>query len=423
MFALLAIEGFLLLSEELGWFGFREDRGSPLVIGLAAVIVSWLLMSFWTHPSFKQHRYCPTPDRLILALLVIEGVLWLWDRLGCFPKGWMVLTVVGTVGLSMLVMFLWFAASLLFRWRFQFSLRSLLVLVLVVAIPCSWLAEEMRHGVVEAMEIKTLGGQVEYDYELQDFGNPSARADPPGPAWLSNLLGVNPFATVVRVRLESASVTDASLKHLKGLTQLQALSLAGTKVTDTGLEHLRGLTELKALNLVGTQVTDAGLEHLRGLTRLQSLYLASTQVTGAGLEHLKGLAKLQVLDLSRTKGTDAGLEHLEGLTQLQDLYLNGTQVTDAGLEQLKGLTQLQTLELNGTNVTDAGLEHLKGLTKLYDLSLSGTKVTDAGFSEHLRGLTHLRYLYLNRTKVTDEGVQVLHWVFPQCQISYWYDSR
>ena len=32
----------------------------------------------------------------------------------------------------MLVMLLWFIAGLLFGWRFQFSIRSLLVLVVVV---------------------------------------------------------------------------------------------------------------------------------------------------------------------------------------------------------------------------------------------------------------------------------------------------
>ena len=35
-------------------------------------------------------------------------------------------------------------------------------------------------------------------------------------------------------------MTDAGLEHLKGLTKLQWLDLAGTEVTDAGLEHLKG---------------------------------------------------------------------------------------------------------------------------------------------------------------------------------------
>ena len=59
-------------------------------------------------------------------------------------KGWTVLIAMAAVGLTMLLMLLWLLAALLFRWRFQYSLRSLLLLVVAVAIPCSWLAVEMK---------------------------------------------------------------------------------------------------------------------------------------------------------------------------------------------------------------------------------------------------------------------------------------
>ena len=45
------------------------------------------------------------------------------------------------------------------------------------------------------------------------------------------------------------------------------------KISDAGLKHLNGLTQLQDLNLMGTKVSDAGLEHLKGLTQLQSLCL------------------------------------------------------------------------------------------------------------------------------------------------------
>ena len=78
---------------------------------------------------------------------------------------------------------------------------------------------------------------------------------------------------VIRVDFFGAQVTDAGLKYLKGLTQLQQLSLIQAQVTDAGLEHLKGLTQLERLNLTSTQVTDAGLEHLEGLTQLRQLNL------------------------------------------------------------------------------------------------------------------------------------------------------
>ena len=41
-------------------------------------------------------------------------------------------------------MLFWSMASLLFRLRFQFLIRSLLVLTITVAIPCSWQTLEIR---------------------------------------------------------------------------------------------------------------------------------------------------------------------------------------------------------------------------------------------------------------------------------------
>ncbi|HEV3080227.1 MAG TPA: hypothetical protein VGY66_10625 [Gemmataceae bacterium] len=59
-------------------------------------------------------------------------------------------------------------------------------------------------------------------------------------------------------------MTDAGLKELAGLKNLQTLELAGTAVTDTGLKELAGLKSLQRLNLTYTRVTDKGLKELAG---------------------------------------------------------------------------------------------------------------------------------------------------------------
>jgi hypothetical protein len=85
----------------------------------------------------KPRWYRPTPDRLVLVLLATEVLLWLSQRYGWFGfdqrKGWAALIAVTGAGMFLLLMFLWFLLSLVFRWWFQFSIRSLLVLMLVVA--------------------------------------------------------------------------------------------------------------------------------------------------------------------------------------------------------------------------------------------------------------------------------------------------
>jgi hypothetical protein len=94
---------------------------------------------------------------------------------------------------------------------------------------------------------------------------------------------------VIGVSLRHVEVTDAGLKCLKELPQLQLLDLDHTQVSDAGLECLKELTQLQLLDLEHTQVTDAGLANLKGLTKLQSLNLEFTRVTGAGMQGLQAV--------------------------------------------------------------------------------------------------------------------------------------
>ncbi|HVS37946.1 MAG TPA: hypothetical protein VMS17_20470 [Gemmataceae bacterium] len=59
-------------------------------------------------------------------------------------------------------------------------------------------------------------------------------------------------------------MTDAGLKELAGLKQLQALYIGDTAVTDAGLKELAALKQLKRLDLVHCKgVTDAGVAELK----------------------------------------------------------------------------------------------------------------------------------------------------------------
>ena len=213
MLALLAVEVFLILSEWFRWFPFNQHKGWTLVIGLAAVVAAVVLL------------------------------------------------------------FLWFLAALIFRSRFQYSIRSLLVLTLVVATACSWLAVEEQQArkqreVVE--EIWNAGGSVWFDYQLEPDGveiPDMDLAEPPGPAWLRNVLGDDMFVNVLMVNLWRTELGDARLEHLKVFTKLQWLYLWHVNVGDAGLEHLRGFNQLRELELNDTGVSDTGVEYLEGLTQ------------------------------------------------------------------------------------------------------------------------------------------------------------
>jgi hypothetical protein len=354
-----------------------------------------------------------------------------------------VLIAMASVGVAMLVMLLWFIGSLLFHWWFQFSIRSLLVLAVVVAVLCSWLMVEnqrarMQHDAVAAYE-RDSGQGVVYDFQLnpgdsrgfssvpdairsslefeKSMGLAWHMSNPPekphAPGWLLNLLGDDFFCEVV-VALPR---NDAQLLLLQPLKTLRRLDFSDTNMTDSGMAALKDLRQLQWLNLRRAKVTDAGLKYLQNLPQIRFLDLGGTHVTDDGLIYLKDLRQLQRLDLGFTKVADNGLVNLQGLEQLRQLEFWGNHISDAGLERLKELKHLESLTLAFANVTDGGLSKLNDMAHLRMLCLRGTKITDAGLSQ-IVCLTQLQQLDIHDTQVTDKGVKKLQQALPNCKIEH-----
>ncbi|HYV36132.1 MAG TPA: HEAT repeat domain-containing protein, partial [Gemmataceae bacterium] len=106
-------------------------------------------------------------------------------------------------------------------------------------------------------------------------------------------------------------------------------------------------------------VTDAHVKELVGLKQMEALYLhCNNQVSDAGLKSLAGLSQLHTLDLGWTNVTDKGLKELARLKQLRRLNVGGAPLTDAGMKELGALKQLEKLDVSWMPVTDAGLKEL-----------------------------------------------------------------
>jgi Leucine-rich repeat (LRR) protein len=328
----------------------------------------------------KRRWYRPVPGHLVAVLLAVEAILLLSNWRGWFTfnqyKGWTVLIAVACVSGFLVLMSFWFIVSLLFRWRFQFSIRSLLLLTLVIAIPSSWFAVEMKKS-RDQNAIEKEVWTVDRDY-----------GQAVGPFWVQQLLGEDFFTSIIAIRFSEA--TDERLAQIDGFDRLQGLDLGGTKITDAGLIHLRGMAQLQWLWLYNTEISDAGLAHLEELSQLEKLGLAGTKTTDAGVQHLSGMFRLEMLDLASTRITDAGLLHLRRLSRLEVLDLSSNPITGAGLESLKGLTQLRTLRIANTEVTDRGLTCLHGLTNLKTLDLTASKTTEEGIEKLQQALANCR---------------------------------
>lgn len=166
----------------------------------------------------------------------------------------------------------------------QFSLRSLLIFVLLVSIGMSWLGvklERARRQREAVRVVRAAGGYAWYDYEWED-----RFAEPPVPGWLRGLVG-DDFFDVVAVTVWRGDFGDDEMIYLRRLTKLEMIGICYAQITDAGLEYLEGLTNLTDLILTDTQITDAGLKHLEGLTSLHSLDVRSNQVTPEGVANLQ----------------------------------------------------------------------------------------------------------------------------------------
>jgi hypothetical protein len=390
----------------------------------------------------KERRFVFTPAWLIYAALVAEGLLLLsqMSRESPFGKGWPALICSAIAAITICLLVLWFIASRVFQWRFQFGLRPLLVSVLVVAIACGWLASAMgraRRQTNLVGEASKLGCGVLYDYNVTDWGDVMMVSGTiPGTTPLNALVGDDFFREIAgaqprtddalrlfemqpsvrRLDINDSQVTDAGLESIEGLKRLEWLDLRDAPlVTDAGLKHIRGLSRLRQLLLRRTSVSDAGMVYLKDLKDLQVLDLGMTKVTDAGLKNVAELTRLRMVLFWSNKIEDAGLTYIQRMTQLEILDLGFAPVTDAGLEKLQHLEQLHSLGLRGSAVTDAGLSHLEGLRQLRELDLYKTRITDAGL-KHLEGLSNLQQLRLGETQVTAEGRKKLQRSLPSCKI-------
>ncbi len=301
----------------------------------------------------------------------------------------------------------------------QFSLRSLFLLTLLVALGLGWFMTEVRRANSQTEAIMALGrfgDGVAYRFALGETAGKR----------LDRLTGEGFLAYVVYLRydefganrLGAYRATDADLVPLEHLPYVESLTLYGAEqLTDAGWKHLEHLTRIRQLDLTCTSIDDVGLKHLSGLSRLKDLSLVYTRVSDRGLESLRGFPRLRRLWLGRESITDASLRSLRGMCQLRELCLIQTAITDGGLEQLRGLTGLRKLQLDGLAISGAGLRQLRHLSSLRELSIVSFDLTDLGL-EHLKALTELDRLHVrsDADRITPAGMNALRRALPRCRI-------
>jgi len=234
-------------------------------------------------------------------------------------------------------------------WRrpvLRFSLRALLIAMTAI---CVWLGlkvNQARNNRKAIDAARSMGAFIEYAHQFpKGYGKPGSRRDgnaqPPGPAWLRNLLGDEYFVSVVTVQFLKETPSDDDLAKLSPLTNLRFLSFqcrSPERMTGAGLSHLSAMKKLRTLDFNGQHITDDALRHLRPLQELNYVCLFNTKVTDAGMVHLKELKNLTAVNVSFTEVTDLGLLRLKDVPKLSNVIARDSGITEAGVGKLKAIS-------------------------------------------------------------------------------------
>jgi hypothetical protein len=301
------------------------------------------------------------------------------------------------------------------RW-WAFSVRTMLLVVLLIGLPLGWWTRKAQLQRASARRIDALDAAVVYDFEELDEGRATTAAE--HRIFLARL-GAGATVQVDRPAPPKARPAQAIARYQKNLARLHGLKTdtAPAPTPATAPTPEPESTDAPSSKTWREWARDQlGVDYSDSVTRVIAEH--SRKIRDDDLAMLLDFPKLELLNLGETSIGDAGLAYVASLHRIKTLHLDTTKVTDAGLAHLGRLDRLETLSLgdNGDAITDAGLARLGPLGSLQVLEIGGPKITDAGLDQ-LRALKNLKKLHLiEAPSVTDEGLARLRAALPKLEI-------
>jgi len=147
--------------------------------------------------------------------------------------------------------------------------------------------------------------------------------------------------------LKKAGLIVNNLSHDQNLIEVSAVNAPNFNDSQMGL--ITALSEQIAwLKLGETKITDAALKGISKLKNLNKLHLEHTGITDTGLANLKNLPYLEYVNLVDTKITDAGLKSIASVKSLKSVYVWQSAVTDSAVSQVSRLYPNLSI-VNGLN--------------------------------------------------------------------------
>lgn len=287
--------------------------------------------------------------------------------------------------------------------RFQFRLRTLFAMILLVAIGMTlWLAyvapfKRQRQGLNDLQKLSVF-----------------VSTHPARPAWLRWLVGNDDFVEVASIQFtdpeapsgpyaKGKTLDDKVVDALTQLHSVETLWLSEMVITDQQLQRIATIPRIHELYLRSTPIGDEGVNSLASVKGLKRLDLNTTLVSDAALETVGQFEQLEYLSLSSPNVKGSGVAHLARLHNLEQLQFTGPNVTNDWIAAVASLQNLQWVELHSTSVDERALEHIKRWHKLHSLYLNQNAINVEAMGDLQEHLPHLGRFEVNDNRPRNDA--------------------
>lgn len=212
---------------------------------------------------------------------------------------------------------------------------------------------------------------------------------------------------LLELHLDRTGLTDRGMTYIAEIKTLKNLSVRDTAITDKGVEAVSGLG-LRSLFLSGTHISDASLKTLSSIKQLQRLSIKSCfGVNGSGMKYLVDLPALQYLDVENCPLNAAGVAAIGQLKHLIALEFGHTKATTSGIKIVSQIGTLEYLNLNGNQVDAEWIPILGKLPQLRSLVINGGAIDRQALALMPKYMPNLTQLQLRYTPLTDAMIAPL----------------
>ncbi len=222
------------------------------------------------------------------------------------------------------------------------------------------------------------------------------------------LFGEQPDLETLQIR-NFRDLNDAMVGQLTGLKKLKSLTLANAGITDKGIKTLvEAFPTLKELDIASnTLLTDASLKEIAKLQDLELLSINYCNFSEFGMMDISKLAKLKTLDLrANMQVGGTGMGFLAKLPSLKTFKHMSSAIDDMGLEALTAVTGLETLEIQDFNITEASGQIINRFQNLKNLIVFRCDGFGPQALQELKGMKLLRLTLRDLASINDEGLSV-----------------